>query len=478
MQRCAEAMAKPELHTAAAIARRAPLRQHRTTMAASNDVNTRLLDPEIGIPREDDLPGELSRDCNRLNFGSLMGRSTVNGKQQEDAAWVEARSRCGGLDSPDSRGGLCPALDAVQKFSGKLQLKNRSHYGKRVQLEIEKGGSKVKQEYYQRQKAALEACEEVDLLGTETPFMNYHKLEDGGSFAINASNLANIVLLIFKGYASVRSQSIAIIASTLDSLLDLLAGFILWFTQLSMKSFDIYKYPIGKARLKPVGIIVFAAVMATLGFQVLVQAVGQLIEHSGTGKMSISKLTWLCSIMGAAIMIKLALFLYCRSFKDEIIQAYSKDHYFDVITNISGLAAALLADQFFWWIDPVGAIFLAVYTITNWSQTVLENAVSLIGKAAPPEMLQKLTYLVLRHDDAIKRIDTVRAYTFGSYYFVEVDIELPEEMPLKEAHNIGETLQNKIECLTEVERAFVHLDFECEHTPEHSSHFKKFHPDE
>lgn len=49
-----------------------------------------------------------------------------------------------------------------------------------------------------------------------------------------------------------------------------------------------------------------------------------------------------------------------------------------------------------------------------------------------------------------------------------MDIELPEDLPLKEAHAIGETLQIKIEELPEVERAFVHLDFECDHKPEHS----------
>lgn len=47
------------------------------------------------------------------------------------------------------------------------------------------------------------------------------------------------------------------------------------------------------------------------------------------------------------------------------------------------------------------------------------NAVSLIGQSAPPEMLRKLTYLALRHPQ-VKRIDTVRAYTFGVLYFVEV----------------------------------------------------------
>lgn len=45
-----------------------------------------------------------------------------------------------------------------------------------------------------------------------------------------------------------------------------------------------------------------------------------------------------------------------------------------MITNVVGLAAAVLGDKFYWWIDPVGAIILAVYTIINWSGTVLENA--------------------------------------------------------------------------------------------------------
>lgn len=66
-------------------------------------------------------------------------------------------------------------------------------------------------------------------------------------------------------YATIRSGSIAIAASTLDSLLDLMAGGILWFTHLSMKNINIYKYPIGKLRMQPVGIVIFAAIMATLG---------------------------------------------------------------------------------------------------------------------------------------------------------------------------------------------------------------------
>ncbi|VFQ59526.1 unnamed protein product [Cuscuta campestris] len=171
--------------------------------------------------------------------------------------------------------------------------------------------------------------------------------------------------------------------------------------------------------------------------------------------------------MITATLVKVCLWIYCRNSGNDIVRAYAKDHYFDVVTNVVGLVAAVLGDKFSWWIDPTGAIVLAIYTIVNWSGTVLENAVSLVGRSAPPEVLQKLTYLVVGHPE-VKRVDTVRAYTFGVLYFVEVDIELPEDLPLKEAHTIGEKLQIKLEKLPEVERAFVHLDYECDHKPKHS----------
>jgi hypothetical protein len=71
------------------------------------------------------------------------------------------------------------------------------------------------------------------------------------TFAIRISNFANMILFVAKVYASVRSGSLAIIASTLDSLLDLLSGFILWFTAFSMQTPSPYQYPIGKRRMQP-----------------------------------------------------------------------------------------------------------------------------------------------------------------------------------------------------------------------------------
>jgi divalent metal cation (Fe/Co/Zn/Cd) transporter len=68
---------------------------------------------------------------------------------------------------------------------------------------------------------------------------------------------------------------------------------------------------------------------------------------------------WLVDIMLSVTLVKLALVIYCRSFTNEIVKAYAQDHFFDVITNIIGLVAALLANYIEGWIDPLGAIVVS-----------------------------------------------------------------------------------------------------------------------
>ncbi|KAI3496631.1 hypothetical protein L1887_39002 [Cichorium endivia] len=328
------------------------------------------------------------------------------------------------------------------------------------------------QEYYKKQERLLEGFNEMETINesgclpgalTEDEMENLARNE---RMAIYVSNMANLILFIAKVYASIESRSLAVIASTLDSLLDLLSGFILWFTSNAMRNPNQYHYPIGKDRMQPVGIIVFASVMATLGFQVLLECARQLIAqtHPDTNR---DHEKWVIGIMTGVTVIKFMLMVYCRRFKNEIVRAYAQDHLFDVVTNTVGLVSTVLAVRVRWWIDPVGAILIAIYTISIWARTVTKNVWSLIGRTAPPDFLAKLTYLVWNHHEEIKHIDTVRAYTFGCNYFVEVDIVLPEDMRLSQAHNIGEMLQEKVEQLPEVERAFVHIDFEFSHRPEH-----------
>ena len=58
-----------------------------------------------------------------------------------------------------------------------------------------------------------------------------------------------------------------------------------------------------------------------------------------------------------------------------------------------------------------------------------------------------------------------RIIVLGANLFTSVLTATARAQSLQEAHDIGESLQQKVESLDDVERAFVHLDFETSHDP-------------
>jgi hypothetical protein len=79
--------------------------------------------------------------------------------------------------------------------------------------------------------------------------------------AILLSFGCNVLLLIIKGWMALVTGSMSILASAADSLLDLLSGAVLLLTERATHNVDHYKYPEGRARIEPIGVIIFATVL-------------------------------------------------------------------------------------------------------------------------------------------------------------------------------------------------------------------------
>ena len=286
------------------------------------------------------------------------------------------------------------------------------------------------------------------------------------ALAIHASFALNVILLTVKIIASVLSGSMAVIASAADSLLDLLSGSVLVITHRIMSKSDTFRYPQGKSRMEPIGVFSFAIIMMLSSLQIIIEAVRRLVSRP-----DIELGVFTLSILAFTIFSKAFMGWYCRKvsvqYRSSAAAAYAEDHRNDVLTNLVGVVAAVLAVYIpnLWFLDSVGAICIALYIIFGWLQTGQEQFRFLTGRGASPMLLQQLTYIAANHDPRILFVDTVRAYHFGISYLVEIDIVLPEEMTLRESHDIGESLQHRIEELEDVERAFVHNDFEWDHSP-------------
>ncbi|XP_048241139.1 metal tolerance protein 9-like [Haliotis rufescens] len=288
---------------------------------------------------------------------------------------------------------------------------------------------------------------------------------------------ANFVLLVAKIVAAALSSSISIISSLVDSVVDLLSGIIIWWTSSTMKKRNPHLYPSGRTKLEPVAIVILSVVMSLASLQLTIESIQKIISlanHDG----AVPQFDVVTIVIAAStVVIKLALFLMCYFYRrhGSSVAILMQDHRNDIVSNTVAIVCGYLGsaqfvgivqDKNVVFIDPIGAIIIGFFIFISWWRTGAEQIKLLTGHTAKPDFLSKLTWISLNHHKEITHIDTVRAFHFGNNYLVEVDIVLPETMSLGEAHNIGESLQQRLENLDRVERAFVHLDYETTHRPE------------
>jgi len=62
-----------------------------------------------------------------------------------------------------------------------------------------------------------------------------------------------------------------------------------------------------------------------------------------------------------------------------------------------------------------------------------------------------------------------RVLYLRSSFLVEVEIVMTPETPLSESHDVGIVLQHKIERLEQVERCFVHVDYQQRDVDDHGA---------
>lgn len=298
------------------------------------------------------------------------------------------------------------------------------------------------------------------------------------ALAINLSFAANLGLLGIKVYAAATSNSLAVIASTVDSVMDLVSGAVVWAAATLAAKRNDTLFPVGKSRYEPIGIIVFAALMGAASLQLISQGLTSLTEGLGGVPPSTTLDERTYGVLAATIGVKGALFLLCSSVKSfsSSVGALAMDHFNDVINNAGPLAVVLIVQAFpvAWWLDPAVCILMSVYMVAMWAGAAKAQIALITGQAATPRELCELTFLALTHSPSVIAVDTVMAYSLGNKLQVEVDIVLPRDMSLGESHDVGEALQCKIERLDNVERCFVHADYEWKDHKRDQEHYNPY----
>ncbi|KAK6340700.1 hypothetical protein TWF696_009023 [Orbilia brochopaga] len=283
--------------------------------------------------------------------------------------------------------------------------------------------------------------------------------------AIYVNLAANTILLAGKIVATLLTSSLSVLASLVDSALDFLSTAIIGLTTYLIRRRDSQRYPIGRQRLEPIGVLVFAVIMIVSFTQVGVEALQRLF---GANHSLIQLTTPAIVIMSLTVAIKGACYLWCRMIKSSSVQALAQDALTDVYFNTLSMFFPLLGyatGQ--WWMDPLGGLLLSLYVVVQWWRTSLEHIEHLTGAAASAEDRNLILYVCMRFARSIKKITGVQAYYSGDALNVEAEILFDEDLPLRDSHDVAEALQYTIESIPFVDRAFVHTDYSRENPTTH-----------
>ncbi|KAK7486124.1 hypothetical protein BaRGS_00022590 [Batillaria attramentaria] len=380
--------------------------------------------------------------------------------------------------SSGSAAGIPPQHDgvlSVDSAAGQMTVHSKSSSHSVCMIEFAPSDSKFRSTdkvswklplwVFSSRKANLE---ERDVKGLSRRVKKYYKEQD-------ELIEDNFILLVVKAVAVALSGSISIISSMIDSSLDLLSGIVIWYTSRAIRRSNPYKYPSGKRRMEPLAIVVLSVILSIASVQLIIESVQKIIgytsDKSSVSHFEVPTIVITCFTVG----LKFGLFLLCYLLgrKHELLSGsvglLVQDHRNDTLSNTVALICGYLGSKEFAlktgeenvvYIDPAGAIVIGAYIFVSWWQKGLEQIRMLTGITAKPDFLSKVTWMCLNHSPHITKIDTVRAFHFGNRFLVEVDIVLPRDMTLDTTHGIGESLQQKLERLKEVERAFVHCDWQ------------------
>ncbi len=268
--------------------------------------------------------------------------------------------------------------------------------------------------------------------------------------------LGNVVLFILKIIVGIIYNSIAVISDAINSFTDIIASVIVFISvKVSDKEAD-KEHPFGHHRAEPIAGLIVAIFTGIVGFEVVKFAFERLLK----GGIIIKGIVPLI-VMGFTLVLKLGMYIYTvkvgKKLNSTAILASAVDHRNDVLISSSALIGVGGAYFGYSIMDPLVALVIGFWIIYAGYKIGVTNVKFLIGEAPPKELMRKIKEIAL-NVNGVKNIHDVRAHYVGVLLQVEVHIELDKKLTIHRAHAIGKKVQNELEKLGIVDRAFVHID--------------------
>lgn len=271
-----------------------------------------------------------------------------------------------------------------------------------------------------------------------------------------ASVVAAISLIGVKTWGWNQTQSVSLLASLIDSTMDSAASLINFFAiRYAMAPADKeHRFGHGKAEALA-GLAQALLILVSIGL-LLTQTLGRLwnplvVENT---PMGISIMLVSMALTGALVVFQ---WYVVKRTQSNAIKADSLHYTSDFLMNFGVIIALFLASIGYHGADPYFALSIGAFVVYSaWG--IAQSAFHLLlDHELSDEQRHLITQLALTQPQVIGMHD-LRSRQSGHMQFIQLHLELQEDMLLLEAHGVAEALELRIMAVFPNADVIIHLD--------------------
>lgn len=266
-----------------------------------------------------------------------------------------------------------------------------------------------------------------------------------------------LTLIGLKIWAWLATDSVAMLSSLADSLLDLLAsGITLFAVKVAISPAD-REHRFGHGKSEGIAGLVQAVIITGSAGYVGVRAIERLLAPSPVESAAVGLGVMLASLVLTISLVAFQRFVVKRT--GSLAIAADAVHYrSDILTNLAVLAAILLSSN--WGLHIFDPLFgLLVVALILWSVALIvrEALDVLLDRELPDEDRGRIAEIARAHPEVLGLHD-MRTRSAGATKFVQFHLELDPKLSLSDAHTICDTVEREVRELYPAAEVLIHAD--------------------
>ncbi len=251
------------------------------------------------------------------------------------------------------------------------------------------------------------------------------------------------LLTLFKLLVGIASGSVAVLASAIDSILDMAVSLFNFFAIKKAEESPSERFQYGKGKIQAIAGVIEGTIITLSGLFIIYKAFEKFFQGSATTWLGTSILVMLFSIGVTYALVRYLLRIAAQT--DNIVIKSDALHYkTDLLSNGAVLVALFLVWLTGW--DVLDALFglaIGIYIIYSAYEIIHEGTMILLDEALPGEMVAAIGEIISSHPK-VRGYHWLKTRTDSSANFVEFHLVLTPEMTLDEAHHIAEEIEDRI----------------------------------